>query len=350
MNKKLLTLAVGSAMSLGMGLQPAQASHQHFILFPYVVKDTNRTTVVTVIGYGQPAKDGPSLHLQYWTKDTTAANTAACQPSSTTMTFTDDDIATWDTAGLLGVGALFGDTTNAAPLGTSISYAAPRHGYLLVESLNVGDGGANMEGGYWMELDLANGGAHGDAAIRSESGNNSDIGDFSIFNGWISAGAAHLPAGYDNNANFEYRRAVPFWPSSVASSAFTVTPLGSAMLTSDNNSVVMQVFNNSAQGAYDRNENAVDGTVPQTVRCVGRLTAAQLMPGVVANAAWAATGGWGFLTNLGDNNSTTGQVTDLAAAVYQVDTSSAAGSGKFLSNATRIASDLGGEYTNTFAP
>jgi hypothetical protein len=91
----------------------------------------------------------------------------------------------------------------------------------------------------------------------------------------------------------------------------------------------------------------VDGTVPQTVRCVGRLTAAQLMPGVVANAAWAATGGWGFLTNLGDNNSTLAQVTDLAAAVYQVDTSSAAGAGKFLSNATRIASDLGGEYTNT---
>jgi hypothetical protein len=120
---------------------------------------------------------------------------------------------------------------------------------------------------------------------------------------------------------------VPFWPTATASTTFTVTPLGSAMATSENNQTTLQVMNSSSvQGAYDRNENGVDGTVPQTVRCVGRLTAAQLMPGVVANAAWAATGGWGWLNNTGS----------LAASVYEVDTSSAAGAGKFMSNATRI--------------
>jgi hypothetical protein len=112
------------------------------------------------------------------------------------------------------------------------------------------------------------------------------------------------------------------------------------MDTVENNQVVIQVTNdNNVQGAYDRNENGVDGTVPQTVRCVGRLTAAQLMPGVVSNAAWAATGGWGYLTNLGDGNNTGFQATDLDAIVYQVDTSSAAGAGKFMQNASRISSD-----------
>ena len=109
----------------------------------------------------------------------------------------------------------------------------------------------------------------------------------------------------------------------------------------------MQVFNsNQVQGAYDRNENGVDGTVPQTVRCVGRLTAAQLRPGVVANAAWAAQGGWGYLANLGNGNavsdacSTTG---DCKAVVYQVDSSNAAGAGKFMINATMISTYNGGD-------
>jgi hypothetical protein len=104
---------------------------------------------------------------------------------------------------------------------------------------------------------------------------------------------------------------------------------------------------NNVQGAYDRNENGVDGTVPQTVRCVGRLTAAQLMPGVVANAAWAATGGWGFLTNLGNGNTNfsegCGATLDCPAAVYQVDTSNAAGSGKFMDNATHLVSHDGSQ-------
>jgi hypothetical protein len=318
LEKKLIVCAVGAALALS--LPAANATHNR--LFPYVVKDTNRTTIITVIGNGQPTNAGAALHLQYWTKSTTDANTAACQPNSTTMTFTDNDIATWDTAGLLGAGALFGDTTNSAPLGSSISYAAPRHGYLVVSWLTSGS-----YAGYWLELDLANGGAHGDIGYN------------------YGATFSSAVALYENTA-----RAVPFWPSSVASSAFTVTPLRPTtdqMDTSDNTSVVMQVRNSAGvQGAYDRNENGVDGTVPQTVRCVGRLTAAQLMPGVVANAAWAATGGWGFLVNLGDGDSTTGELCasgtgDCMAAVYQVDTSNAAGAGKFMQNATRIATDDG---------
>jgi hypothetical protein len=329
--KKLLTTAVGATLTLGLAA-PAQASHM--MLFPYVVKDSNRTTVVTVMGEGQPVNAGAQLHLQYWTKSTTDANTAACQPNSSSMTFTDNDIASWDTAALLGAGPLFGDTTNAAPLGTSISYAGPRHGYLIVNS--VTSDAELLVAGYWMEVDIANGGAHGDIALR---GTQAD--DYSFVTSFNS-----LYPGL----GLQSGRPVTFWPSSVASTVFTVTPLGTAMLTNDNNQVVMQVLNNGTffgfngvQGAYDRNENGVDGTVPQTVRCVGRLTAAQLMPGVVANAAWAATGGWGWLTNLGNGNTAyndacTSNSLDCPAVVYQVDTSNAAGAGKFMSNATRIQS------------
>ena len=329
LNKKLITAAVGASLALGAGAAAADIHPDYYaILFPYVVKDANRTTVITlIVDEDSRTKGNSDLHLQYWTKDTSAANTAACQPSSTFMGVTSNDIVTFDTAGILGF-PLFGDTTNAAPLGTSISYAGPRHGYLLVDDAND-----DLVAGYWMELDLANGGAYGDAGLGSYDNTN-------LYNEIYGAHSLY----YDYLGNFNYGTAVNFWPASVASTAFTVTPLGTNMLNSDNTSVVMQVFNTSpVQGAYDRNENGVDGTVPQTVRCVGRLTAAQLMPGVVANAAWAAQGGWGYLVNLGNGNavddgcSVTG---DCDAAVYQVDTSNAAG--KFMSNATAITTYNGG--------
>jgi len=320
-NKKLLCTAVGASLVAAAGV--AQADHW---IVPYVVKDTNRTTVVTLIGDGQPVSANDEKHLQYWTKSTTDANTAACQPSSVFVPFTDNDIMTFDTAGLLGY-PLFGDTTNPAPLGIGISYAAPRHGFLVVDS----DYG-NLWAAYWLELDLANGGAHGDKGFGTGS------------DGWFDDEFNYsvvLSSHYD-------MAAVNFWPSSVASSAFTVTPLGTDMMNKENNQVVMQVFNtNSVQGAYDRNENGVDGTVPVTVRCVGRVTPAQLMPGVVANAAWAKQGGWGWLANLGDNNAGNGNNAtqtgtnsgDLDAIVYQIDSSSVGG--KFITNATRITSGRG---------
>jgi len=315
MNKTILCSAIGASLAAGLAA-PAQAI-TFSVLIPYVVKDSNRTTLVTLIGNGAPVSAGATVHLQYWTKSTTDANTAACSPNSVTVPFTENDIMTFDTAGLLGY-PLFGDTTNPVPLGTAISFAGPRHGYLVAGWRQ----GIGAHGGYWLEIDLANGGAHGDVAARFPSGPQQIDGAMALLA--LSAG-----------------RPVSFWPSSAATSAFTVTPLGSNMETRENNQVVLQVFNSGkVQGAYDRNENGVDGTVPQTVRCVGRLTPAQLMPGVAANAAWAAQGGWGWLVNLGNGDATyNGYPEDINAMVYQVDSGTV--SGKFMSNVYRIANDDG---------
>jgi len=331
MTKKLICTAVGASLVAASGLAFAYQNPGADVAFaPYVVKDTNRTTVVTVImdsNSTTPASD-EVLHLQYWTKSTTAANTAACEPSSVTVPVTDNDIVTWDTAGILGY-PLFGDTTNPSPLGMAISYAAPRHGYLVIEAPVERNGSNEIRSTYWLELDLANGGAIGDYAQLDSNANFEDE--------W---GTAQILAP-DSSSNPSNSTAVPFWPSSVASTAFTVTPLGSDMVNRENNQVVVQIL----QGAYDRNENGVDGTVPVTVRCVGRVTPAQLMPGVVANAAWASQGGWGFFANLGDGDTSENESQsatssgDLDALVYQVDTSSAGG--KFLSNATRIVTYQG---------
>jgi len=374
MNKNILTTAVSATMLVGLAASATAQAHSHALL-PYVVKDANRTTVVTLIGsaYGDSGAAG-QVHLQYWTKSTTAANTAACEPNSVTIPMTVDDMLTFDTGGLLGY-PLFGDTTNPAALGVAISYPGPRHGYLVAE---FPAGGA--EGAYWLELDLANGGAHGDAGLRNVWGSEGFQGDFVIgdsgnslwdYQSIFGPGPGYvtplhglmpgpIPAGAEAWSAEGARgpRAVNFWPTSVASTVFTVTPLGTTMVTKENNQVVMQVlkrggggWDSFVQGAYDRNENGIDGTVPLTVRCVGRLTPAQLMPGVVTNAAWAAQGGWGFLANLGDGDTnlnelyyfgsdgpeSTGNVLqDFPAMVYQVDSSSAGG--KFMSNATRIES------------
>jgi len=337
MNRKLLCTAVSGALALGAGAAQALTTPDYVeSLVPYVVKDTNRTTVVTVIiGNNAPnSAAAKAMHLQYWSKSTTDANTAACKPSSVTVPVTENDIVTFDTAGILGY-PLFGDSTNPAPLGVGIAYAAPQHGYLVVQSpwAYAEDGGLRLQGAYWLELDLANGGAHGDEA-RYTYGLN---GDFtSIVHPWS---ALEPDATAQQNAT-----AVNFWPSSVASTVFTVTPLGTAMVTKENYQTQIQVFNHNSppvQGAYDRNENGVDGTVPITVRCVGRVTPAQLMPGVVANAGWAAQGGWGLLANLGLKSAPTSYDDAVAAAVYQVDSSMAGG--KFVDNAVRIVTrPLGG--------
>jgi len=334
MNKKLLCTAVGATLALGAGsAQAVMFTNITQTFVPYVVKDTNRTTVVTVImGNGSNGTYSKgNMHLQYWTKSTTDANTAACQPSSVQIPVTPNDIVTFDTAGILGY-PLFGDTTNPAPLGAAISYAAPRHGYLVVQSPASFTGDAAqimLQETFWLELDLANGGAHGDHATL---GVGTPPGAFGT-DAWMTLVPKWFAGGPVN-----------FWPSSVASTVFTVTPRGTNMLTTENHQVVLQVFNNGfpagVQGAYDRNENGVDGTVPQTVRCVGRLTPAQLMPGVVANPAWAAQGGWGALVNLGASggcfeSTDICTTNDWPATVYQVDTSTAGG--KFISNATRIS-------------
>jgi len=338
MTKKLICTAVGASLAATAGLAQAYKDPSADIAFvPYVVKDANRTTLVTVIMDDEASTPASEevLHLQYWTKSTTAANTAACDPSSVTVPVTDNDIVTFDTAGILGY-PLFGDTTNPAPLGVGISYAAPRHGYLFIEAPHQRNGSNEIISAYWLELDLANGGAHGDWAQLSYRTD--------LSNHW--SGDHVLEPSANNNPYTE--TAVPFWPSSVASTGFTVTPLGTDMVNRENNQVVVQIYNaNDVQGAYDRNENGVDGTVPVTVRCVGRVTPAQLMPGVVANAAWAAQGGWGYFANVGDGDSSNDESQggtnsgDLDALVYQVDTSSAGG--KFLSNSTRIVTWQGGD-------
>ena len=337
MKMKHLNYAI--TMALGAGLvapQLAQASHFAGALFPYVVKDTNRTTVITLIantaqegGGGGTNTAGLHVHLQYWTKDTTAANTAACQPNSSSMIFTVNDMATWDTAGLLGTATnptLFGDTTTKAPLGASISFAGPRHGYLVAEARNP-DGSyfeENTLRGYWVELDFASGTALASHALNDNI--NPFDGDFDH----ESRLQTTSNVGIDSDS-----AAVAFWPVALVSTVFTVTPTadisGNDMVATDNNITVLQVRNaDNVQGAYDRNENGIDGTVPQTVRCVGTLTPAQLMPGVVANASWAAQGGWGYLQAIAGANQN-------GAVVYQIDRSNAAG--KFMSSLTSIVSD-----------
>jgi len=338
MNKKLLCTSVGGALALGSSaIQATSTTTTPDALIPYVIKDTNRTTVVTAILGNQsaPASSGAKMHLQYWTKSTTDANTAACKPSSVTVPVTPNDIVTFDTAGIVGY-PLFGDTTNPAPLGMGIAYAGPVHGYLIIQSpysvnsINGDSNGIFMQNAYWLEIDLANGGAHGDVAVLSPT----TEGNFASL---VISGAFLLQHNPSANA---WGRAVNFFPSSVASTVFTVTPTGTQMVTRENNVSVLQVFNHSipvVQGAYDRNENGVDGTVPITVRCVGRVTPAQLMPGVTANSAWAAQGGWGILTNLGNKGDTAISTWSSDAMVYQIDTSTAGG--KFVDQATRISTD-----------
>lgn len=327
MIKKLVTVAVGIGLSVaGANANAVKNAGYHVALIPYVVKDTNRTTLVSIVMGGEPVSPLERLYLQYWTKPIASAHTDPCLPNSYGgIPVTSNDMLTFDTAGILGSGPLFGDVTNPAPLGTSIVYSGPSHGYLMVGAPNSnGSGNLSIEGSYWTEIDFANGSSFGDQGLN-----------------WYSDNLQYDERVLYPNAagSSDYDAPVVFWPSNFMETWFTVTPLGSQMSIRENNQTTVQVLNRDGkQGVYDRNENAFSGTVPLKVRCVARMGLKHLMPGIVANARW--NGGWGYLSNRGDGNATPGERQtssaqgDLSAAVYQIDRQS--GQLGSLSNATRI--------------
>jgi len=329
--KTIVSAAIGA--SLAVAALPANAwlnPGYSTTLIPYVVKDSNRTTVISLIMSDDSANTSGTLALQYWTKPISDPHNGGCFENAYMVPVTQNDVITFDSAGILEY-PMFGDTTNPAAGPLSISWAGTRHGYLAVTP-QAGSTPPRIAASYWTEIDFANGGSIGDQGISAYSTN---------FKAETSESKALMPDAYGTAT---HATAVMFWPSSYMTTSFVVTPLGTDMMHYENHQAAIQAVNSGGyQGVYDRNENNIDGTVPVNVRCVARVSLNNLLPGVMANAAWAAQGGWGYLANIGNGNITPGEAGDNPAIVYQVDQQEVGkGKGKnhfFMANATRIVTD-----------
>jgi len=312
---RLVSVVLAGLMMTGViGVGGAWANHS--LLFPFfVVSAPNVTTFATQMNpffNGDPGDPAHFLHYQYHFKNATAAATDACQAYSTFGHTSQNDIVTFDVSGFISTEPLLLDTTSGSAGGLGLNVNPPGNliGYLLI----INQCGNDIQCGeppYGEALiaDIANGGLWGYLADNIESGDDG-------LNGLRDSHV--LPTGT--------RRPVHLLPTSVATTDFIVTPLGTAMLSSSTNRTALQMqqtsnFGNEffrnypgavpnppgfpAGGVYDRNENPLDFVLRPGVRCVGILGYSDLISaGVLANPVWNRQGGWAWLANVLVNEST----------------------------------------------
>jgi len=313
---KLTGIALSLSLMLFMGAQKAQAFHH--ILFPYIINTANEMTVATLItpatdGVGTTAGAGPwNMHFQYYVKDVTTGPAAACQATSVFIDFTANDMMTWGVGTRWGpaFAQLFNDT-NVAPLGTAMSVIGVpnHHGYFV--SQRPLSAAAQVQWGYIYNIDFLNASAWASEAL--------DIP--------LNSDATATSAGVSiKDALFNTVGAAPveLFPAAALPTSFKVTPLGVNMLLDSNNAVDVMLSRITGaapvQGAYDRQENPIDGTVPVSVNCVGDVTLTQLAPGILANPLWSANGGWAWFNAMAPATPGTGNAAAprYGAIVHQV--------------------------------
>jgi len=304
---KLLGAMAGLALVMSVGVQKAQAANIIDTLFPYIINTASEESVLTLIHIGT-GDVAPGTHIQYWTKDVTAASDAACQPSSVFVEFTADDMMTWGVGDTFGPsGPLLGDT-QAAPAGVKMAFSN-QHGYAIVAAQN-----ANATGtGYQLNIDFVNGSVTSTHGITITTGGDNALTLATVFGGdadavlsTVGVPVAMLPPG------------TAAAPSGLVTT-FNVTPLNDTMFTAPSLGTV-QLFRDPfglSQGVFNRDEIPIDGTVEVNVVCVANLTLADLAPGIVGNAAFSATGGWAYF-NVTTATGPVGAPT-YAAIVQQVD-------------------------------
>jgi len=276
---RLVSAVLVAVMATGtVGVGAASASH--FVLYPFIVKDDpNVVTIVTFIGPNYDQEEDAGLHYVYNHKLTTAAATAACSSYSVQGASSINDVLTYDATGFFGTEPLFNDDTSSSfgGLGLNLATLGPSIAYLTINDL----GNGQPSWGEVQIVDLVNGGIWGYNATSIPS---DDDGT------GIGTGAALISGT---------RRPVHLYPPTIATTRFSVTPLGTAMSTnSTNRSAVQLQLSSGGGGVYDRNENPLDFTVFGRVRCVAVLGYADLIAAsALANPVWSVNGGWAWFAN-----------------------------------------------------
>lgn len=181
MRKKmaLSVVAIALAMLLSFGVAIDQASADA-ILFPWIVKSTAISTIVSVVNTAginplvPPFGGTPQLHLSYFYKDPDNNQTTSCQDYDFKIPTSEMDIVTFDASGNINGGLpMFGDPNNGA--GT-LELLAPgdRRAFLIVDNntplLSLPTQLNNVDGtlyGEAMVLEFAQGAAWGYVAYNS---------------------------------------------------------------------------------------------------------------------------------------------------------------------------------------
>lgn len=316
-NRKQLSVAVTAAIgAIGAFSSSVQADSA---LWPHIVVSPSVTTIVSVINTSGDL-NGDELHYRLFYKEADK-QMDACQEGNAYLPSSKNDIQTIDLGARfsdnLGVmfepnggvknpwkdalngsawGYAMGAQVRGAAAGVqSASYNAMR-GILVVDN----DDDRNRRAGpsvfgEAIVVEFENGGSWGYTAFGADDDSDSDEFDYSDV-GSLS--------GYP----------VAFMPPAEVSTSFLVTPIltldqfgeiESSMLNPSDYTATIFFGNTTAWDkdekkqetyvAYDRDENPISGTVPATVKCVGRVELESLLSTFAQTSL--RNGGWGSLNN-----------------------------------------------------
>jgi len=307
MNLKMKTLA--AAMIAAGTLGTAQASQA---LFPYVVNSSTVTTIVSVVdvGPGTIQAGVRTLHYALWYKDGADAekNDATCVEVNQFLPSSFNDIQTVDLGGKFGTttkGVLFNDPSinnnwKASNKRFDMANLAskPLRGFLVVEDLApLAIDAEPLIEGEAMVFEFATGATWGYTAGRTSTN------DFTK----------------DDNINVASFQNVSIKPWGEITTKFFVTPIDSEMLNSGNNGILttLTMNRNGVVAMFDRDENPVSGSVPQSAVCVGAIDASSL---ITASAkTLLPDGGWGTLKVANFTNNSAKTPIGTNASVIKLD-------------------------------
>jgi hypothetical protein len=183
MTLSVLVIALAMLLSFGAALDQAKADA---ILFPWVVKSTAISTIVSVVntaGLPLPLLNVPQIHLAYFYKDPDNTQTASCQDYNFKVNTSEMDMVTFDAAGNINGGLpMWGDPNNGA-LSLALTAPGDRRSFLIVDNNTpaLTFAATNIDGtlyGEAMVIELTTGAAWGYQAYNSGGpfGNNDITG------------------------------------------------------------------------------------------------------------------------------------------------------------------------------
>lgn len=349
MKFKVTKLAAAVAAGLGVSMVGMNIARADAILFPYFAVSDTVTSIFSVVNQSAASQ----LHYRYYYKAGSNAGVlgATCEHFDVFRVSSPNDIVTFDAGGHYTT-ANFPDAPNVSQNGvlfepeqrnaiypvsqsfTSMGALRPARGFLLVDNDIAGAAPADlsMHGEIFM-VDFAGGAVWGYEAYNALASANVggaliplDFSDRAERAGAVIAGdpnAGILGTGTGGSSLNKYTSLMPIRSdvtTGEVTTKFFVTPIAHNAISGgvqiapaqwqDAGNLSTQIRLNLPGGdpqlvMYDRDENPVSGSVPQTVVCVGAADVAVLVS-------------QGALREVGDHGGWTGVVISSPAALTTV--------------------------------
>lgn len=281
LNKKLVAAATCTALTVGLGMQAAQATS---ILFPYLSTQAGVYSFVTIVNNNQDGSLYTGYHMSYAHKTmaTPFPNASSCNHLDGNTTTTMNDMMTFEVGGKVldaGSPVLFESAAPITSTALTLSGLSNQIAFLIVEPTPVGPQGAGRANLYgWADV------------IDTAS------------NMTLNYSTDFLNNIIDNDPNFINLdaatgwRAAQWYPPTYVTTAWHILPLGTraAMAPAGGGGLSAGLFatvnNANTLAAYNRDEAGFSGSYSVGVKCFGIIdTASVLMPGVIANTTLGGT-------------------------------------------------------------